>query len=269
MAATLADIQRKYGDNVYPLYKDEMRAPYMEKKSGYGYQGVVMYDENEDKVQCHICGKWFQFLPAHIKDAHGIDTEEYREKGQLTKKVSLCSKGYSKKRSKQAKAGRYGEYAANLRKGRTIRQNPKDTSIATKKAKSLMGFKNQYGYCDAQIAAALVAVRVASNKDKMADVTMGDIQKYNRPLASHLLRKYKNTSAVNKKINLKEYDGVRFKDAELLEQLREFVRKNKREPTTKDREKGIASYLTYLRRFGSFRKAKIMAGLDQLLQEVK
>lgn len=39
---------------IKPLYKAQ--APFMEVKRGYGYQGVVMYDDAEDKVQCHICG---------------------------------------------------------------------------------------------------------------------------------------------------------------------------------------------------------------------
>jgi hypothetical protein len=241
----------------------------MENDNGIGYRGVVMYDEHEDKVQCHICGKWFQFLPAHIKDAHEITTDEYRDKNSLTKGVSLCSIGYSKKRSINAKNGRYGEYVANLKKGRSIRPANKTLSISTKKAKSTIGFKNQYGYCDDQIAAALIAVRVGAKKDRIEDLTIGDIQKYNRPLASYLLRQYKNTESVVKKFGLTEYNGVKFEDAELLEQLREFTRRYKRKPTNKDRGVGVASYATYVRRFGSFRKAKMMAGLDQLLQEIK
>ena len=267
MPATLADIQKKYGDTVYPRYKDQMHEPYMDNENEKGYQGVVLYDEKKDKVLCHICGKWFVFLGAHIKDAHGMLSDEYREVGGLTKGIPLCSPGYSKKRSINAKEGKYGEYATNLKRGRKYPKKP--TSKVLKRAKSMMAFKNQYGYCSAQITAGLIAVRVASKKKLARDVTMGDIQKYNRPLASHLIRVYGDTKTVVKKFNLKKYDGVKFDDVELLEQLRGFVRKNKRKPTNKDRGVGIASYSTYLRRFGSFRKAKIVAGLDQLLAEVK
>jgi hypothetical protein len=67
MPATLADIQAKYGDSVYPLYKDQMHEPYMETDTGRGYMGVVMYSELDDKVMCNECGKWFKKItPQHV-----------------------------------------------------------------------------------------------------------------------------------------------------------------------------------------------------------
>lgn len=61
---------------IKPLYKAQ--APFMEVKRGYGYQGVVMYDDAEDKVQCHICGGGSCFqakenrkLAKHFEDNFG------------------------------------------------------------------------------------------------------------------------------------------------------------------------------------------------------
>ena len=66
MPAILEDIQEKYGEAVYPLYKDEAHEPYMENGKG-GYQGVVLYDKLEDKVRCEECGRWFVFWRHMLK----------------------------------------------------------------------------------------------------------------------------------------------------------------------------------------------------------
>lgn len=107
MPATLNDIQRKYGESVYPLYKDQMHEPYMENDSGFGYQGVVMYDELEDKVQCSICGGWFKLIThTHLK-RHGLTSaREYKEIAGINKTTPVCGKGYSEFRSKNAQKPR-------------------------------------------------------------------------------------------------------------------------------------------------------------------
>lgn len=41
----------------------------------YGSMGVIAYDADEDRVQCHLCGGWFRALAsAHLAKA----SERYR-----------------------------------------------------------------------------------------------------------------------------------------------------------------------------------------------
>jgi len=32
-----------------------------------------------DKIQCLLCGEWFQRLPFHLKAIHAITSDEYKE----------------------------------------------------------------------------------------------------------------------------------------------------------------------------------------------
>ncbi|GAJ05226.1 unnamed protein product, partial [marine sediment metagenome] len=45
----------------------------------YGDVGIVTYDPIEDKLQCHLCGKWRRSLSHHVVVAHGWTADEYRE----------------------------------------------------------------------------------------------------------------------------------------------------------------------------------------------
>jgi len=59
----------------------------------YGEVGVLTYDEIEDKVQCHICGKWFRGLSAHVWQTHGWSADDYREEFGLNRGQSLVCEG--------------------------------------------------------------------------------------------------------------------------------------------------------------------------------
>lgn len=277
MPATLADIQKKYGESVYPLYKDQMHEPYMENDNGIGYKGVVMYDEHEDKVQCHICGKWFQFLPPHIAKFHKVTAKKYRDDGGINNTAALCSVNYSKQRSELAKSNAYNSISTQFKKGvpnhnyRAVKPKPK------------MMYKNKFGLCDAQIAARLVIVRDMCGKEDLADVISTDIEKYDRPLLAAICRKYGNYENASKALGLlylgKNSSGGKygfkkvFNDSMLISGLRHFVIENERIPFARDlspkKGMGLPSQQVYIDNFGSWRRAKMMAGLDQLLAEVK
>lgn len=53
----------------------------------YGDLGILA--SHEDKVQCHICGKWFRGLNNHVLRSHGWTADEYREEFQLNRKQGL------------------------------------------------------------------------------------------------------------------------------------------------------------------------------------
>ena len=65
----------------------------------YGKVGVLNYDEVEDKVECHICGRWYRRLGKHIQPIHGLTPEEYKEEFGLNRRQSLACEGERRKLS--------------------------------------------------------------------------------------------------------------------------------------------------------------------------
>lgn len=47
--------------------------------------------DDGERVQCHVCGKWYRALVAHLARAHDMSTEQYRETYGLPRTQSLTS----------------------------------------------------------------------------------------------------------------------------------------------------------------------------------
>lgn len=320
MTATLADIQAKYGDSVYPLYKDEMHAPYMEnekikdpivefdnrvaslsmskipqqsiakhlgvattkiteslRKTGgtvtevpeisVGYKGVVLVDENNDgKVQCSECGKWFKMLGPHLNRDHKINTTEYKDKHGLSRRVALCSKQTSEKFSKNTEGILQNSlWKKNPERMKKILLEVNKKAVEErKKTKDKIQTKNRYGLCDAQITSRLLIVRDMVGKPNLREVTNRDLQKYDANLYNAMKNKYGSFKNACNSLGIKHLGMNKYEDSELIAKLRNYVMVKKNIPSSTKFDKQI-----YRRYFGSWRRAKMMAGLDQLLQEVK
>lgn len=58
--------------------------------------GQLLWDSEEDRVQCHLCGAWFRFLgSSHPIRTRGWTLAEYREAFQLRANVPTCSEQLS------------------------------------------------------------------------------------------------------------------------------------------------------------------------------
>lgn len=64
----------------------------------YGQIGVLEYD-SEDKIQCHICGRWYRGLNNHVWKTHGWTADDYREEFGLNRGQSLICEGTRQKLS--------------------------------------------------------------------------------------------------------------------------------------------------------------------------
>lgn len=65
------------------------KEPFMRYEEGYGFQGVLMFNGEDDKVQCHICGEWFEYLPNHLHREHTTTAAEYKEMVGLAPTTAL------------------------------------------------------------------------------------------------------------------------------------------------------------------------------------
>jgi hypothetical protein len=268
MVATLADIQRKYGEGVYPLYKEQMHEPYMDNGKG-GYKGVVLYDESEDKIRCEECGGWFLSLAPHIK-IHKMSGEEYKDEHGLFHNVALCSQKISNAHSSSAL--KHNSFRKNLLKGKKYNKGDTKFLKASKLMNSKAQHKNKFGFCDAQVAARLEVVKEMSSKKRLQS---SDIRRHDHNLYLWLRSTYGSISKGCKKFGIKEsrHSQEFYEDANLIGLLRKFVIKNKRMPR-KNRIMNdfcggiLPTEKVFSRVFGSWRRAKMMAGLDGLLAEV-
>jgi len=63
--------------------------------TGYvGEIGVLAVDEDADRVQCHLCGRWLRSIGgSHLRVRHGWTGEQYREAFGLARHHSLDCPG--------------------------------------------------------------------------------------------------------------------------------------------------------------------------------
>lgn len=57
--------------------------------------GIGILADDGEKVQCHICGKWFRCLGMHVNRKHELNGEEYKERFGLNRTQSLSSGSYN------------------------------------------------------------------------------------------------------------------------------------------------------------------------------
>ena len=270
MSATLTDIQEKYGESVYPLYKDRANEPYTEDLNGRPL-GVVLYDEAEDRVICLECGERYERLTIHILKEHWLTTQDYKDKYGIPKKAPLQNKRLSMINSSTGKRTlRKFRYRKGI-KNPFPKEHRMKLSLANQASKKTMSHKNLYDLCPEQIKNRLCTVVVQTKKNGVQELTNRDLYKYDLDLYTYFARETGSFEKACKEMGIKYLGQLKYADSDILAALRTFVMNNKKMPRTKadlGRE-GLPSYDTIKLRMGSYRRAQMMAGLDQLLLEVK
>lgn len=87
----------------------------------------VLADDGE-KVQCHLCGKWFTTLPLHLIKTHKTEIDKYKEQFGLNRTQPLVSKKHSE-RLAEIQTARLSQYWGtfdltelnNSKKGTTLK----------------------------------------------------------------------------------------------------------------------------------------------------
>lgn len=65
--------------------------------------GVLIYDDDGTRVQCHVCGRFYGALPGHIR-VHGLDAARYKEQFGLARTTSLASPQHQERQRQAALA---------------------------------------------------------------------------------------------------------------------------------------------------------------------
>src|SRR3990167_11305295 len=71
------------------LYK--YKEPFMKFQEGFGFEGVLAMDGNGDKIQCHLCGNWYEVLGNHLHREHNMKASDYKRLVGLRQNTALIS----------------------------------------------------------------------------------------------------------------------------------------------------------------------------------
>lgn len=240
---------------IRPLYKAE--APFMEVNVGHGFQGVIMYDDKEDKVQCHLCGKWYRHVGLHAQGAHKIASDDYKDRFGLTRKIALCATSVSSTRSGVMNRLRSsGRMPPCKRLSRAFYKRRK-----FRNGQATVSFKNRNGLCDLQMFTRYQVVKKIVGHEP----TCLELRKYDSALMGVIgnrgtLNSYKKS--IGEQTRSKARPSI--PDIELIAMLRKWAHENNSRPRSSDfvvAKNGYPGRTVFCKHFGSWNNALRTAGL--------
>lgn len=243
---------------IRPLYK--AHEPFMEVPTGHGFQGVIMYDDKEDKIQCHLCGKWFAFLTPHLNREHRKTADDYRLAFGLPMRIGLCGAAVSRQRSVNARhliaenkgfSASAGKLSKNFHKKRRYKRKPGSLHAAS---------VNRVGLCLLQMKARyeVVAHTVGHYPTK------AEIKQYDPRLERAMVRRHGGLNGFRKVhgLPLRYKRPVIHTEIVIAAFLRNLSRELQRKPRSVDILPGEAvSRQTIYNKFGSWEAALQYAGI--------
>lgn len=104
----------------------------------YGDHGILTDDG--ERVQCHICGRWFDNLGSHTARAHRVSARSYKARFGLKMSVGLIGPALRARRSARAKARvgtpAFTRFVEAGRKARMPRESTADRAIPAEEIES-------------------------------------------------------------------------------------------------------------------------------------
>ena len=215
-----------------------------------------MYDDTEDKVQCHICGKWWRHVGSHVHVSHDMSAREYKDQFGLTQKIALCATSISRTRSRiMSRAIDDGKIVYKPQTRAFYKRRKYRNGQVT------MSFKNSNGLCDLQMLTRYMVVKKIVGREP----SLKELQKYDSPLAGVIcnrggINKYKRS--IGEETRSKARPSI--PDIELIAQLRRWTHENNSRPRPTDfrvKKDGYTSYSVFCDHFGSWNNALRVAGI--------
>lgn len=225
------------------------KEPFMEFKDGFGYEGVLLYDEVDGSVQCHICGKWFESLGHHVNRAHGMNSSVYKLTVGLNQSSALISE---KLREKLILAGR-GSLAQRL-ENLSLPKKKKDKAMFPTNTRQK---QNRTGNCPMQL---LNRIKEMSDKVGRTPTALELEEVVSKKTIKTIFGSMANAVRLAGLAPRAKGIGVTYKTytkEEILQIMVNFKEVYKRDPLMTDSKRGlIPSWGAFVKHFGSFNKAK-------------
>jgi len=245
---------KNYPKRVIPLYKPE--PPFQEIKNGYGFMGVILLDTQKNKIQCHICGGWFALFGSHLKNAHRINSRQYKEKFGLNMGTPLCVPSLSKKLSKVMRRN-HRKYPIEMRSG-NLKKAIKNSLKSPARRRASIQKRNMSGRCNVQIKERLREIALSNG----GNISSRELKKKDYRLWKAIEYWFPSFNIAKKMAGIRRNSiKKRLEDKTLLRILRDYHRKFHRFPSQYilETKKGLPNASTYRRHFGSYENAKDLA----------
>ena len=235
------------------------KEPLKKSEGGYGYQGVLCYNQEKDKVLCHFCGRFFRAINnGHLGKIHGMTAEEYKQKIELSQNSALLGEGT---RIKYMERPRSLEHLKNFKKA------IKKRSQLIKQGrwgghKMTLEHKNKKGTCPDQLL-DLISKTV---KSFGRVPTLDEFCKFHNGKYYGSIRKTYGTWS-NALAKLKLQNTVkRFSKEHLVIEIKNFFNVHKRTPRWSDFQRGLLpSSHSYFLQFKGLNHARLLAGVPLIL----
>lgn len=175
-------------------HQEYYKEPFTKVENGYGFEGVLTVSNEETHIQCHLCGRFYTSLAAHVQHTHKMKAKDYKRRFGLRLTKGLVSPKYSKQMkltnsnaSNSVKAKRI----AGLKKGADkLAKSPKQSQDYALENKNIKGLcpeqlidkiKNVYDMygADAEKVAELIGgtLIMVNESDDTAMIAGGDLTK--------------------------------------------------------------------------------------------
>lgn len=158
--------------------------PFEKNDTGFGFKGVLVEDFKSGKLQCSICGEWFEQLHVHLNFIHNINGSDYKKQFGLLQSTALKSKKMRLKQSEVMIAMRksHKKHRMKFEKNNLFASNRKNKPKAEES-------KNKYGVCDLQIMAKVTELRNELGRTP----TLIDLkERYGGGFIHHLHKRYRS-----------------------------------------------------------------------------
>jgi hypothetical protein len=252
---TTQELKIKYGDEITFLFKGE--EPYTPDANGNPL-GVLI--ERDGKICCYECGGWYPSIANHIR-VHNISAREYKIKYGFNIKSGLCSKAESLRRCLQCKNNRPPSVDYAERSKRGYKRIAPTASMQKHNSEPLHG-----GACPEQMIQRYKLL-VSKFGENITTEKINDIDSF---LMRWILREYKSIVKFRESVGIKSCFNNYKNKADLIYDLREYFRENKRLPWFKQHrvDEFPHSRASYYSAFGSMTKALLHCGFIKKQEEV-
>jgi len=182
-------------EEIENLYKTGATAPYTKVEDGHGYYGVLIKDKMDGKIQCHVCGKFFDSVATHALFKHKFNARTYKETYGFPSNMPICSQKVSERLSKSIIDKVIGFQKGHKHGFKTGHRGfPRKRNRFTRTNHSL-SFQNERNVCEEQLYRRYLAVSDKIGKEPSTK----DLLVHDSPLMPVIQHRYKNLNNFRKK----------------------------------------------------------------------
>ena len=271
----------KKGDEGYLTishYKEPLRA--VAKADGFGFYGALNISIDGEYIQCHICGELFSQLGVHARMKHKVPEREYRQRFMLSGKTALISekmRAQMKQRTLDWQNGLTRQQRKDLKRRALegIKLYRRNIALGMKRISQPLGSleqKNKRGTCPDQLLDKIsrVAIELGRTPSLAEFIDITGTQRYKHLIFKVFGSWLKALEMLKLQPHIKSENGGmrKYSNEELLEYMACYAEGHRAIPTATDcKRKLLPSFEVYTTRFGSFEKARQLAGVYDILEE--